>query len=463
MSMNLESILRDYAIESGLVDDHEGNPEEITVVTDETVSELEEELQEVANKVSDAKAEVDQIVEASDAIVSVESVIQTRLHQLNDPEFQAEYSRTVQAMSWGIIQDSMEGHGFPKSVIDEMMSDVSYEADEGEGGKEGQAKKDGSKLKAALAKFWAWLKKIGETIKQAWIRFLDLFRTSADKNKRSAAILKKLAGEREATLKKADSKINLGSFKDLAVGGKVDAKGTVRLLEQCYTQNLVKNSDAVADVTKRTLDALNRFVNTGNESGWKTLVNSVNRKIDDVLGKNNAITSSVIVEGFIAELPGAFNFELAGGYKAEYTTSNNGKPAIKFAIKRENEPKDMGESTVPALSEVNEIASAIDDVTKLLGDVQKNIEKSIADTDILIKQATALASKNVAIQQTGNEVPVIQAIITSLQSINNSTRQSVPVFNQHVLKTSHTAYKYGLAVISKYPKKGKVKSEDKAE
>src|SRR5690606_5555959 len=101
------------------------------------------------------------------------------------------------------------------------------------------------KGKNILKKLWAMLAKAAEGVKALFVRFLDLFRTSNEKNERSAAILKQDIAGRSENLKNAEAKLKNTGLGELVVGDKVDVIGALDLVNKGYTEHLAKTHSEV--------------------------------------------------------------------------------------------------------------------------------------------------------------------------------------------------------------------------
>lgn len=444
--MSLQNYLHTLSVESGLVEGDEGDVSEITVVTPETVTELESEVEDLAGKIKESNAELDQVLEASDAVISTEAALAKRVQVLRNPAFAASYNRTSQALLMGGAEEAMEAYKMP-SALYSNLAETSFEADEAGGGV-GQAEKDAVKTEGWMKKFMTILANAAKAAKALFIRFLDLFRTSGEKNARSVAILEKAISEREGTAK--DGKMKGSSFSDLTVNGQVNPAAALQLVNDGYTKHLSDAQTKVNGVVTKVADILKR----GSSSGFKGVIDSL-LKASGARG-DDSHSAALVLGAFINEFPSDFKYPLPGGREASYsvTKKSTGAPTVSFSISKAS-GEAPAEIDVPSLGDLSKLVSELKANAKVIGDATTAIDASIKSSESLLTTAEEMAKKPGASKE--DQAP-LQAVVGAAQSVLTISKMFLPKFNDHALKTAHAAYQYGLTAVSKYPKKGAAKA-----
>lgn len=159
----MNNFLQDLAFESGIVEEHAGNPEEITIATMDTETDLEEVVEDLADDVEKATEQnkgTDQLVEA---MVSLENKI---IMLKNMRESGESLNATAAKMYSNSIATSMEARGFPIELYASSISEMNHSFEshhaydysaEAEEKTEGIFNKIKGMLKAALdafIRFW---------------------------------------------------------------------------------------------------------------------------------------------------------------------------------------------------------------------------------------------------------------------------------------------------------------------
>lgn len=444
----LQSMLADLAIESGVMEEQEGSPEELTIVTDDTVTELEDEISELADKVTDSNSELDQVLEASDAIVSTEALLADRMAFLRNPQHASQYNRTVQAMNWQGVQESMEGYKFPTALYEDVVGGVSFEAEEGADGS-AQAAKDVEKKDGLIKKFLAMLAGAARAAKALFIRFLDLFRTSNEKNGRSVDILAKYVANREGVAK--SDKVKTSGYRELVVGGAIDAPAALKMIKDGYNQHLKGAQAKIDGVVVKVADVIKRSNSSGVAGVWDSALKGLGFRNED------NVTAAAVINKFLEDFPKDFEYALGGGRKASFavTRKSSGSPTVSFSISATSAeaPKEMA---TPSLNDVSGIVTALRSQHKFIEEVNKSLNDNIKISDSVLKAAEIDAKKPGVAKS--EEAP-LRAVVGAAQAVLNISKIFLPKYNQLALSTAHQAYKFGLSVASKYPKKGAAKAE----
>lgn len=444
----LQSMLADLAVESGIME-QQASPDEITIVTSETVTQLEDEVSELSDKISDSNAELDQVLEASDAIVSTEALLADRINFLRNPAQAAAYNSVTQAMNWSGVIESMEGYKFPKALYDNVVGTPSFEAEEGQDGS-AQAGKDVEKKDGLIKKFLAMLANAAKAAKALFVRFLDLFRTSNEKNGRSVAILEKAMGEREGVAK--SDKIKGTGYRDLVVNGTVDPVQALKLIEEGYNTHLKGTQAKIDAVVLEVADLLKR----GTVEGFSRALDAVLKKVG-ARGENTA-TAALVLTTFLDRFPESFEYKLGGDRTAAFaiTRKSTGAPTVAFTISaiKADAPAEVA---VPSLGDVGGIVAALKKQHAFIDEINKAITANIAVSEKVLSEAETAAKKPGATKE--DEAP-LRAVVGAAQAVMNISKVFLPKYNQLALTTAHSSFKFGMAVVNQYPKKGAAKAAE---
>lgn len=126
--MSLSSILNNLAVESGAVmEDQEANPEELTIVTDSTLTELDDVIAEMAEDVEKAAQGNDAAEKMIDVIESLESKV-IMLRSMRDRGDNLNEMSAHQYANSVVI--ALESRGFPAALYQKDIADlkVSFES-----------------------------------------------------------------------------------------------------------------------------------------------------------------------------------------------------------------------------------------------------------------------------------------------------------------------------------------------
>lgn len=442
----LQSMLADLAVESGVMEEQQASPDEITIVTEDTVTELEDEVAELADKITEGNANLDQVLEASDAIVSTEAMLADRIAFLRNPTHASQYNSTVQAMNWTGVVESMEGYKFPAALYTDVVGDVSFEAEEGQDGS-AQAGKDAEKKEGLIKKFLAMLANAAKAAKAFFVRLLDLFRTSNEKNGRSIQILEQAIAEREGVAK--SEKIKTSGYRQLVVDGAVKPVEAMKLVEDGYNTHLKGAQAKIDGVVVEIADIIKR----GGVDGWKKVADSFAKAVG--MRNENTTTASMVLNVFLEKFPKAFEYKLPGGRTASFAVvrKSTGAPTVNFTISAisAEAPADMA---TPSLGDATAIVAALKKQNAFIEEVNKALNANISASEKVLAQAELAAKKPGATKE--DEAP-LRAVVGAAQAVLNISKVFLPKYNQLALETAHSAYKFGMTVVSQYPKKGAAK------
>lgn len=413
---NIAALLKQYSRESveageeGELPDNQVGAEEILVVTDETTTELEEAIEEIADAVNgkeESEAALDSVIEATESLESaIESIRSARLRG------QRVNGVAMQIWTNGVV-DSMEARHIPSEIFQSLQEEFgdSFEADsytdysaEAEEKGEGIMTKLWNMIKAAFAtmrdwftKFLAWFGKSTEAIEKAGVKLA----AAAKAKKGQTASRKTIPG---------------GSYGLLVNGSTVDARATVKQIEDdivassaasihLYTEAVAAAEKMEApDVTLRLIKSAQSALKKISPSGKRTLPNGVVKtgkfELDANTGK---VTNTVKVD---MSKPKAFNSEVA-------------------------------------VMSLSDIAALGDDLKALGAKARAEVTKVERSTG---RNPSVNISKTLTAEQTTAARKAARAITGVMKLGQNLTSETVS-FNMPIAKK---AYSYGMVCLNQY-------------
>lgn len=439
---SLQQMLTDYAIESGVIEDHAGNPSEFTVSTMDTMTALEVEIEELEKQTDDATDEVDHLVKSSEAVVSAESLVINHMNLINRLGYDGEYTRTTQRLAWSGLEESLESLGFNPNMFGGLINDYSFEADE----PKEQAAADSEKSKGFLKRFWDLLVTIAKRMKAVFVRFIDLFRSSAEKNKRSIEILgNEITKRSTGTVKEGDMKTS--AFAMLMWEGKIDPA-------QAITKSASNFHDNILGAQKHIhgeVDKLHQVLN--NISASKTFLQKAGaalKKIATLGMATDKIKARDVLTGIYNNFPKAFSFKLAGGITAAYVvnTTSEGQLGIKFSVGKTT-VEAPATSPVPSMAVIKSIHEVMKLGQKTIDDIIKLMDIESKATDLLIKKVDELSKISFETKADNELAHTIGSAVQALVGVGNTF---LPAYNKYTIKLQHSSYKYAMSALSRYTK-----------
>lgn len=167
----MNTLLYDLAVESGEIEAHEGNPEELTIITDDSESELEEVVEQLAEDVE----KVEDQDNAAEKMIDVIESLESKITMLRDMRERGENLNATAAKIYSSsLVTSLEARGFPSALFaDEVVEmNTSFESSnaydystEAEEKSEGILAKIKNMLKAAFKSFMEWAGRLAESTK----------------------------------------------------------------------------------------------------------------------------------------------------------------------------------------------------------------------------------------------------------------------------------------------------------
>ena len=437
----LQDMLTGYAIESGVIENHA----EITINTMDTMTDLEVEIEDLAKKSKDATDEIDHLVKSSDAIVSAEAFVISHINQINRLGQDDTYSRTTQRLAWSGLEESLESLGFDPRLFSDLTTDYSFEADE----PKEQATKDVEKSKSFLKRFWELLVAVGKRLKAVFVRLIDVFRSSSEKNKRSIDILgEELKKRSGGTAKEGEMKTS--AFSTLMMDGKLDPTKAVANAVLNYKSNVLGAQEAIHGEVAKLHGILNAI--SANKSGLQKLGEKL-KSIFTLGMAGDKMKVRDVLTGIYKGFPKNFNFTLGGGINAVYTvnTSTDGQLGIKFGLTKPT-VKAPDSAPVPSMEYLTAIHKVMTEGQKVLDSIVQKMQEETKVTDALIKQVDDLSKISFESKADNELAHTIGSAVQALAGVGNTF---LPTYNKYVVKLQHSSYKYAMSALSRYSKAGK--------
>ena len=429
--MDLAAELMQYAIESGeavavttvtnpLTD---AGATELTVVTDDTRTDLEECLSDVADdieKLNKANAGAEKLVEASESLESM-------MIQLSSMESRGIPldNAAAQIFLQGVAL-SLEARDIPEELFgaDLLAISASFEANQlalpgpATAGGEGDNTKDAkSKTGGILSRIWNVLKAAVEGALERLTGFISRIGKTASAVKASGAKLKSVG---KGVSGEATGKLKGSSYSKLVVGGKINPNAALDAVEKGWTTGVLEVTKDLREISKRLIDALSKA-----DAGT---IGAFARTIDTKLH--------------------AHKQDLTGGYAISFAPGQgggfDGVMKAKFAISRGEAPK-AGEDFDPLSgSDIVALGGRLESVGALM-------EKIATDSNESVRQARAIidAAKKGADKGT-DDAKEAQKLFSTAQAVVRQISSYAPEYVKFMGEIAKTAYSLGMASASKH-------------
>lgn len=425
MSKSLHAALLQYGVESGEIEPEEvitpAGEEEITVITDETMSDLEEAVAELADdveKVEDHENGAEKVIEA---VESLEAYV-VQFERLGEAGIAINTTAANFALQ-GIVA-SLEGRNIPAAVYstEAFALQESFEADDKEADKGPGLLGKG---KALLTKLWNMLKAAAGAVKQAIIDFFSTMGKSAAAIKAGGEKLKRVG----ATIK--DSKtvsLKGGSYSALTVGGSVDPVKAMADVNSGYKTAVVDNITKLRIVVNPLVKALRNPTPGGVKSAAEGI---------DV--KSLASASASLPGGFVA------HFTVGSGEGVAALTGTT------FKIEKTKGGESAKDFNALSGGDIVKLGTAVVATADLMVKAKSDADAIIKSNDELLSAATTAinAAKDDEAQGAARE---LLKTATKLMSV---TKGFVPTYVRYMATTAKVAYKAGMASASAHGKKDK--------
>lgn len=366
--------------------DHNADPEELTVVTDETVTELDEILEDMADKAEKSSDTTDALVKMSDAIVNLES----KLELLATMRDKGVNLNAVAAKQYADqVVASLESRGFPtvffESDINAMetsfesseMYDYSVEAEE--------------KTEGILNKIKAGIKKAIDAFIRMWRAIAGRFN---EYTKGAVTLGKKLIALSE--------KVNDGEVKR-----KLNSKSHKLVI------------DGTSIIAEKLLSEL--------ETSGKEVA-----KAREVIAKN--ANAAELVKGPTQEVK--FDYPNSFDSKCKVYLDDTGKVKIEIIEGGEGEAEPLKKASILSLGrKIIEVNSG-----QTVNDTQ--VKRTVEDLERGIKQLDTLNDLPSGVKG-GDVIKGISKALKSLNGLNNS-------YNSRLTNVTNAAYRLGVASVNSY-------------
>jgi hypothetical protein len=415
MSKKLSAALMDYAIESGEVEAEEvitpAGEEEITVITDETQSDLEEAVAELAEEVDKVEGHEDAAEQMIEAVESLEGyVAQFQRHA----EAGVVINATAAHFALQGIVASLEARRIPEQIYstEAFALAESFEADDKEADK-GPGLLD--KGKSLLTKLWNMLKAAAGAIKKAIVEFFTMMGKSAAAIKAAGEKLKEVGSKVKGT---GSKKLSGSTYAALSTGGSIDPVKAMAEVNVGYKTAVVANIVKLRVVVNPLVKALR----TPTAGGVASAAEGINVKS---------------LESASAQLP--------GGMVAHFTVgSGEGLAALTdttFKIEKSKDAVAVKEFDSLSGSDVVALGTALIATADLM-------VRAKTDADAILKQNDdLLAAAGTAINAAKDDASSAAArdLMKTATKLLSVTKGFVPTYVRYMGATAKVAYKAGMA------------------
>lgn len=426
--MDLGQALMDYAAESGeavaitapVNELNDAGATELTVVTDDTRSDLEEALEDTAQemiKLNESNAGAEKLVDASESLESF---------MLQLESFEARNIPLDGAASQMFLQGvaiSLEAREIPKELFeaDLLEAQASFEALAiGHDGAKGDAAPEAkAKTGNILTRIWNVLK---TAVMGAITRLTNWIGTIGKSAKAVKASGAKLKGVGKAVSGEANGKLKGSSYSALVVGGKIDPDHALQAVEAGYTQGLLVVTKELRAVATGLVSALSKA-----DSGT---IGAFARTIDTKLH--------------------AHSHDLTGGYAIKFTPGEgggfDGVLKAKFAITKGESPK-AGEDFTPLSGpQIVTLGGRLESIGSLM-------EKIVTDSNESVRQAQAvIAAAKKGAEGSGDKAEAAEAqkLFRTAQALVKAVSSYAPQYVQFMGTVAKQAYSLGMASAAKH-------------
>jgi len=398
---------------------------ELTVVTDDVASTLEEELTDLAEdvqKLNSSNAAAQKLVDATE---SLESMI------MNLESLEARgipLDNTAANMFLQGVALSLECREIPKDLFEQdlMQAQASFEANQlalpnpAASGGEGDNTKDAKgKTSNILSRLWAVLKNAVMGAIERLRNFVARMGKSASAIKASGAKLKEVGKKVSGP---ATGKLKSSSFTALAIGGKIDANSTLHEVETGWGWVLEITKD-LREVSKKLIDAISK-PDSGTIGAFARTIDTRLKKVDH---------------------------ELTGGWRCKFIPGEgggfDGVLKAKFEIKRGEKPS-PGQAEFEPLSgsEIVALGGRLEAIGTLM-------EKIAADSNESVRQANAVieaAKRGVDKGDDKVEAGEAQKLFSTAQKLVSQISSFAPAYVEYMGATAKQAYSLGIASAGKH-------------
>lgn len=413
---NIADLLKQYsresveATEEGELQDNQVGAEEILVVTDETTTELEEAIEEIADAVNgkeESEAALDSVIEATESLESaIESIRSARLRG------QRVNGVAMQIWTNGVV-DSMEARYIPSEIFQGLQEEFgdSFEADSySDYSVEAEEKGEG-----IMTKLWNMIKAAFATMRDWFTKFLAWFGKSTEAIEKAGVKLAAAAKAKEGQTASRKT-IPGGSYGLLVSGSTVDARATVKEIEA----EIVKSSVTSISLYDLAVKAAEKMEAPG---VTVDLIHSAQNALKQV----SPSTARTLANGVVKT--GTFEVNAESGKVTRTVKHDMSKPkAFKSEV---------------AIMSISDIAALGEDLKSLGAKARAEVTKVERATG---RNPNVNISKTLTTEQTTAARKAARAITGLMKVAQNITSEAVS-FNMPIAKK---AYSFGMVCLNQY-------------
>lgn len=434
--MDLGSALLQYATEStdGTVvtnveapvnELNDAGATELTVVTDDVQTELEESLTDLADDVKKLNASNNAAEKLCDATESLEAMIRG-LESLEARGIPLD--NTAANMYLQGVALSLEAREIPAELFrdDLLTAQASFEANQlalpnpAASGGEGDNTKDAkSKTGNILTRLWTVLKNAVMGAIERLRNFVARMGKSASAIKASGAKLKEVAKKVTGS---PSGKLKGSSYSALVVGGTVNVSKALDEVEKGWTSGVLEVTKELRAVSKGLIDAISK-PDSGTIGAFARTINT----------KLHAVTH-----------------DLTGGYQIKFTPgSGDGFEAVtkaKFEIKRGDKPAAGADVEPLSASEIASLGGRLESIGGLMEKIAQDANDSVREANQVIEAAKRGADKG----SDKVEAAEAQKLFTTAQSLVRQISSYAPQYVEFMGTVAKQAYALGTASASKH-------------
>jgi hypothetical protein len=435
MSFSLSDALRQYGVESGQIDPEEvilpAGEEEFTVITDETQSDLEEAVADLADDVEklenqdNAAEKVVEAVESLEAYCGQVEALAAAGVPLN--------GLAAKFLAQGIA-GSLEARGIPAAIFqgDVVSMHESFESNQ----LEDYTTEAEEKGQGVLARLVAMLRAAASAVATAIKEFFTTMGKSASAIKASGVKLKRVASglKGEAKVKEISS----GGFGMVVVGGKVDPKKALDDAHGIYTSGVLKVTKGIRDSLRPLITELSKGTVTG----------------ASLKAAGAAVNTSALAEQTIA-LPGGYSAVFKPGQGENFDRLSGATFGIKNPEKKEAPEK----SPILSPAEIGAVGDSLVKVGTLMETARKEGDAVIAANEALISAASkVVGGMGRAIKdkvglnksETKEDDAAARQLLKMAKSAISANKGIIPTYVSYLGKLSKEAYRAAAASAGKY-------------
>jgi len=421
----LAASLRQYAIEAGEIgeDPIKDDPsligaEEITIVTDNTQTELEEALEETSEKVErleDNGAGAEKIMDAVESLESYVSAILANREAgvpLNGP--------AMQYLNMGLTA-SLEARDIPREIFeaDVLALHTSFESNSSED----YSTEAEEKAKGLLARLWSMLKAAVSAMATAFKEFFTTMGKNASAIKAAGAKLKRVGGSIKGEVK--EGKVSVGKNSRLGEGASINPGKALDDLKAHYTTDVL----GITKQIRATLGDLSTV-----------LADPTPAKIEawEASAAGKAPSSKTVV------LPGAYSLKYVAGVGSGFEALSK----ATFSVVGSANANAAGQMDPLTPAEITALGGKIEAIGTLMETAAKEVDTIVKANDALLANADKAVTK--AAGGTPEQVAAARKALTSARFAIVANKGVIPAYLRHVGAAAKEAYGVGMASARKY-------------